>query len=685
MESFKYVQFSFASPANYFAYNKLPMPLPSPKSKASTPDEERQADPVTTTDGEQPKDIEVFDSSNFDTFQDPSTPADNRGSNDENDAFMLAFKKAQPENRFSKAVSVTGPGLRDDFNKLFEMSDGQKDSNAEKFEEPEAPNNKKNLFDFDNDYIVDPKTILTNAHRFSDPPTPTLPFMRNSLKESPKKSQAHPPVHQTYDPPVPMANSKRVSFSQFDDYIKNGLMHPRVSLEKQSLQPEIIVEEEAPVRQIAKSRHSFGQAPALSLVQEPAQRPSLLNAKEENTQLKTQIAVLENEKTILNAQLHEVKQRLEKSENALEQYANQVLRSDDTELIEAKKTIVRLQGQIIKQNSQIAEIQKKVGPQSLPGSPISADNQSHAISYLQSVIAKLQSELSNVKNTNVNLQQRVEQLETQNTALRSKQPNVDVFNSLGPTGNKVTIDKIYLDVLVERVQELETQLENNHPSESDAHLAGQLEEALERIEGDQELILHLQNTLAETQRRLQITTQQHSDALQHFGKFQSQVGLLNNIAHVNIESSTHVHSDNGNNLKQIHDLKEKCFLLERENESLRRAHANLANELKVFEENNLRVQNQRTMDLQSMQATKSRIEDLEAQSQSNLKKAENFKNLLNNTLNLNEKLTKAKEQIESEKSELLSKVSRLEKDLALVSPQHAIIHSNPKFGQRTRI
>lgn len=452
MESFKYVQFSFTSSANYFAYNKLPLPIPSLKSKISVPDEERQLDSLVVDDEEQPKGVEVFDSSNFDTFKEPLLNIDNQGSNDENDTFMLAFKKAQPENRHSKAVSVTGPGPRDDFKKFFEMSDGNKDSKAVKLDEFDESAKSKNLFDFDQDYVVDPTTILTNAHRFSGPPTPTLPFVRNSLKESQAKPHVDSSIKFEHQLPGPIANSKRVSFSQFDDYLKNGLTPPRLNIDNQIANPEVV--EETIPRTIVKSRHSFTQAPPLASIPEIVQRPSLAYAKEENSQLKIQMAILENEKNILIAQLDETRLRLEKSENTVEQYGNQVLKSDDTELIEAKKIIVRLQGQIIKQNSQIAELQKKGGQFSYPSSPKSADIQNSTINNLQVTISKLQSELSNSKNAHANFQQRIEKLETENRKLKTNIPNTEMFNSLGPTGNKITIDKAYLDVLIEKIHEL---------------------------------------------------------------------------------------------------------------------------------------------------------------------------------------------------------------------------------------
>jgi hypothetical protein len=687
MENFRYVKFGFSSTDNYLIYNKLPLPKAAEKSAPNVLETEvNEAPEVPEMEDHSGDNVEVFDSSNFETFKEPTLPAPRKPHilESRDDFAQQILKKSQPEDERLKGLLLTNPSGND---QLMEPTDRRETtrnlkSNNLNFYIEKA----NNLNDSELSYntLAEPVTILTDTQRFSGPLTPAL--LPNKQMNGFKDNVEEPKATNRWslnspEKSKPMKNLKRVSFTPSETNDKTFILPQNYPNDEKSLDIEFneimdkLKEKENPVPRKSSRDSSF------SPVKEKE------SDSDELAKLRSHIHFLETEKEISDANLKEVKIHLEEAEKTLEQYADQVLKPDDADLIEAKKDIVKLQAQLVKQNAIISDLQKNSSLTQNLSTVAAQDNSRYrqAIEGYKENIQQLQGELDNSKSEISNLKLNIEKTQFDNRSLEEqlkKMRENPLSNFRDQTGEKMLIDRKYLDGLKQTNLDLERTLQDFQSKIPSQDTTTKLREARYQFEEKERELRDLQLEKKATESKLATALRNYNEALSHIEAldFRLKSPTSNDQLEKKLQA---LDIDNGNMSNTIAELKNKIFVLERENDSLKRTQQANGRDLKLLEENIHKSQNMRLQDQHTLQDMKDRIEELEEQCQSNLKKAENFKNLLNNTLNLNDKLNRVKADIQTERDDYLVRIKKLEKELELASPMQAVISANQKYQNRS--
>lgn len=602
-----------------------------------------------------PSGIEVFDSSNFETFKEPVLPSTEDKSSPQENIFQIALKKSQTEQNV----------LRNSFSP--HPSNEVKVEGMASFEKQPANTTQPfiDINEFSPDNFIEPVSITTNIHRPSDLRTRILSVNEPSIPNITKPGALTPVIKnvngtENQERSRSISNPKRVAFNGFDE---KHLFAPDTdrSPDKEKLSD---LKFNQAINQLSNSKAKLDEAP-LQLTHSMADGNNgnfKSNGKDDISKLNLRIQILENEKRVADGNLRETKLRLEEAETALEQYANQVVREGEGELIDAKKTISKLQSQIIKLNSQIAELQKKQNQ----SSPDPRQKQQEAIQYNQTIdslketITRLQNESLGFKSIISNLQQKLSVVESENSNLKSQIHRLEKFPVKEPSADKVLVDKKYLDSLMQKNSDLENKLLAKPTNDMSNDLKRQLNDALNELEKSQRMFIKLEGEKNAVDEKLSHMSKNYFDTLRRIETLERQ-NILGSPVDDKAKKMALLESERNELSRNVGELKNTVFVLEREIESLKRVHSAQLKDLKAFEESVARLQNQRAQDMRSVDEMKDRIVELEAQAQSNLKKAENFKSLLNNTLNLNERLNKAKSEIEIERDDLRTRINDMER------------------------
>jgi len=461
--------------------------------------------------------MEVFDSSNFETFKEPVLFNGQEKATSQENIFQIALKKSQTEQNAPRNSFTPHP------------VDETKVERLEYFEKQPANTNQPfmDINEFSPDDFIEPLSIMTNIHRPSDIRTRILSVNEPGIPSIVKLAPLTPVVKAKSGVEAPeklrtISNQKRVAFNAVDEKHSFGPGTDR-SPDKEKLTDLRFNET---IIQLTSSKAKLEDTPvhlAVSLA-DGTNSNFKSDRRDELSKLNLRIQILENEKRVTDSNLREAKVRLAEAETALEQYANQVVREGEGELIESKKTISKLQSQIIKLNGQIAELQRKQGqqsPDSRQKQPDASQN-NQVIDALRETISRMEHDALNSKSTIASLQHKLSLSESENNDLKLQIHSRAKTTMPEPSADRMLVDKKYLESLMQKNSELESRLLAKPSNDISNDLKRQLNDTLSELEKIQTMFIKLESEKNAVDEKLSLMSKNYFDALRRIEALERQ-------------------------------------------------------------------------------------------------------------------------------------------------------------------